>query len=99
VQPDDVTFRWLEGRVPRERWDVQTTDSDRDYVQIIDIDLNEIDPSSPFPHNLSAIKPAGALSGVSIDEAILGPAREGGSRISGSRRSSCGARSSLRTPA
>jgi 3-isopropylmalate/(R)-2-methylmalate dehydratase large subunit len=72
VQPDEVTFRWLEGRVPRERWDVQTTDSDRDYVQIIDIDLNEIEPLVAVPHNLSAIKPAGALSGVSIDEAIFG---------------------------
>ena len=72
VQPDEITFRWLDGRVPRDRWLIQTTDSDADYARIIDIDLGAIEPLVAVPHNLSVIKPAAALEGITVDEAIFG---------------------------
>lgn len=72
VQPDDVTFRYLEGRVPRERWAVQTTDADADYAAIYDIDLAEVEPLVAVPHDLSVIKPAADLDAVPVDEAIFG---------------------------
>jgi 3-isopropylmalate/(R)-2-methylmalate dehydratase large subunit len=77
VQPDEVTFRWLEDRVPREQWDVQTTDSDSNYVQVIDINLDEVKPIVAVPHNLSVIKSAADLPDVQIDEAIFGTCTNG----------------------
>ena len=72
VQPDEVTFRYLEGRVPKDRWRVETTDSDADYDKIHDIDLSRIEPLVAVPHTLSVVHPAQDLEDVRIDEAMLG---------------------------
>ncbi len=72
IQPDEVTARYLEGRVDRALWQVETTDSDADYTGIIDIDLSRIEPLVAVPHNLSVVRPAADLGAVRINEAVLG---------------------------
>lgn len=72
IQPDETTFRFLKGRCPKSRWDIQTTDSDNDCAQIVEIDVAGIEPLVAIPHNLTMVKPAGDLGDVRIDEAVLG---------------------------
>lgn len=72
IQPDEVTFRYLEGRVPKGRWRVETSDSEADYHQVHDIDLSVIEPLVAVPHTLSGVHPARDLGDVRIDEAMLG---------------------------
>lgn len=72
VQPDEITWKYLEGRRERDACDPQTTDSEADYAKVIDLDISDIDPLVALPDSLSQIENAGQLSGVRIDEAVLG---------------------------
>jgi 3-isopropylmalate/(R)-2-methylmalate dehydratase large subunit len=77
VQPDDITWRWMEGRRDRAACDPQTTDSASDYAAVIDVDVSALTPLVAVPHNLSHIEQAGQLAGVRIDEAVLGTCTNG----------------------
>ena len=72
IAPDETTYRYLEGRCPRDRWQIETTDSASDYAQAYEIDATDIVPLVAVPHNLSTVKTAGDVGRVRIDEAILG---------------------------
>lgn len=72
IQPDKITFDFLEGRSDPARWNVATTDSDADYAKIIRIDVSQIAPLVALPHDLSNIVDASAASTVRVDEAIFG---------------------------
>lgn len=72
IQPDEITFDFLKDRCPKERWDIQTTDSDNDCAEVIEIDVSKIDPLVAVPHNLTTVQSAQDLSEVRIDEAVLG---------------------------
>ncbi len=72
IQPDDITFNFLNGRCEKDRWDIQTTDSDNDCADIVEVDVSKIEPLVAIPHNLTNVKPAEELGGIRIDEAVLG---------------------------
>ena len=72
IAPDETTFRYLDGRVARDRWTVDTTDSASDYAQVYEIDASDIEPLIAVPHDLSAVKNARDVGSVRLDEAILG---------------------------
>lgn len=72
IQPDEVTFDFLKGRVPDEIIRAETTDSDNDYTKIVSIDLSSIDPLVAVPHSLSVVHNARDLGNTRIDEAVLG---------------------------
>jgi len=77
VEPDDITWNWLEGRRARTQCTPQTTDSAGDYAAVIDIDVSDLKPLVAVPHNLSSIDEADQLAGVRIDEAVLGTCTNG----------------------
>ncbi len=77
VQPDEITWRWMEGRRARQACDPQTTDSDADYAAIIDLDVSNLTPLVGLPHDLSHIERADQVAGVRIDEAVLGTCTNG----------------------
>lgn len=72
VEPDEITWRWMEGRRERSRCDPQTTDSAADYVAVIDLDVSDLRPLVALPHDLSHIERVSDVAGVRIDEAVLG---------------------------
>ena len=72
IQPDKITFDFLEGRSDPARWKVATTDSDADYAKIIRVDVSQIAPLVALPHDLSNIVDASAASAMRVDEAIFG---------------------------
>lgn len=72
IQPDEVTWGWLEGRCPPDRCYPETTDSDADYASIVKVDVSDLQPLVALPHDLSRIRSAAELDGTWIDEAVLG---------------------------
>jgi len=72
IQPDETTWRWLEKRSDRSRWAPQTTDSESDYVRVIELDVSTLVPLVAGPHDFSRIERADQLTGIRIDEAVLG---------------------------
>lgn len=72
IQPDDITLRYLKGRCPPETWRIETTDSDSDCDEIIEIDVSRIEPLVAVPHNLTTVRPAAELGDIRIDQAVLG---------------------------
>lgn len=77
IAPDDVTWRWLDGRRHRSLCHPQTTDSDDDYAEVIDLDVSDLAPLVARPHNLSLVSPADELHDVKVDEAVLGTCTNG----------------------
>jgi len=72
IAPDDTTWKYLEGRRERSLCSPQTTDSDKDYAAIFDVNVEGLEPMVALPHDLSKVEPASQLSSVRIDEAVLG---------------------------
>jgi 3-isopropylmalate/(R)-2-methylmalate dehydratase large subunit len=72
IQPDETTALFMAQRAPHLQWTAETTDSDSDCGQIVDLDVGEVDSLVAVPHDLSDIRSAGTLSDVRIDEAIFG---------------------------
>lgn len=72
IEPDEITSAWMEGRRDRAACDPQTTDSPDDYADIIEINVDDLEPLVALPHDLSHIEPASRLGDVRIDEAVLG---------------------------
>jgi 3-isopropylmalate/(R)-2-methylmalate dehydratase large subunit len=72
IQPDETTARWMARRAPDLKWTAETTDSDKDYGRIVELDVSDIEPLVAIPHDLSDVRNAKDLSDVRIDEAIFG---------------------------
>lgn len=80
---DEITLAYLNGRVDRP-FSVFAPDSDDDYEQIIDIDLNEIKPTVAFPHLPENTKTIDEIEQpVVIDQVVIGSCTNG--RISDMR--------------
>ena len=72
IQPDKITFDYLDGRSDPARWNVATTDSDADYAKIIRVDVSDLKPLVALPHDLSNVVDASKASDMRVDEAIFG---------------------------
>jgi 3-isopropylmalate dehydratase large subunit len=72
IAPDEITWKYMEGRRDKALCSPQTTDSDQDYAAIYDVNVEGLEPLVALPHDLSKVEPASQLAGVKIDEAVLG---------------------------
>ena len=73
---DDVTLSYLKDRserVPK----VYEADPDAQYEQTIEIDLSSIVPTVACPHLPENTRPAAELSGVKIDQVVIGSCTNG----------------------
>lgn len=73
---DEKTMAYMEGRCERPPM-VYTADEDADYEQVIAIDLSEIVPTVACPHLPENTRPAASLSGVKIDQVVIGSCTNG----------------------
>jgi len=78
IAPDDATREYLAGRVPPDA-KLRFYNSDPDVVYSVDYvcDLSEIEPQVACPHSPANVCPAANLSGVTIDQAVLGSCTNG----------------------
>jgi len=77
VPHDDITWAWMEGRRDRDRCDPQTTDSEDDFVEVIDLDVSDLPALVARPHSLTLVSPARELAEIKVDEAVLGTCTNG----------------------
>ncbi len=73
---DDVTIAYMKGRCEREPV-IYEADVDAEYDEVIEINLSEIVPTVACPHLPSNTKPARDLSGILIDQVVIGSCTNG----------------------
>ena len=73
---DDITLAYMDGRCERPPV-IYEADEDAEYEQVIDIDLSKIYPTVSCPHLPENTKPASELSGIKIDQVVIGSCTNG----------------------
>jgi methanogen homoaconitase large subunit len=71
---DDVTVRYLKERGHAVQPQVREP---CEYVQEIDIDLEDVEPLVAIPHRVDTVKPVGDLAGLAIDQVFVGTCTNG----------------------
>ncbi|NOR38279.1 MAG: homoaconitate hydratase family protein [Candidatus Thorarchaeota archaeon] len=76
---NDAVRTWVATRAPGVKWKEVVPDDDADYVEQIDIDLEEdpIDPIVAVPHSPSNGKPVLEVEGIELDQAFIGSCTNG----------------------
>jgi 3-isopropylmalate/(R)-2-methylmalate dehydratase large subunit len=74
--PDERTEEYLDGRTDRE-YTIYRSDPDAEYQEIVEIDVNEIEPVVACPNLPSNVKPVREVQGIKIDQAVIGSCTNG----------------------
>ena len=73
---DEVTKKYMEGRVNRE-YKVFSPDDDAEYEKTITINLSELKPTVAFPHLPENTKTIDEVGDVKIDQVVIGSCTNG----------------------
>lgn len=73
---DDITLSYLSGREER-KGKVFKADSDAEYENVIEINLDEIKPTVSCPHLPENTKNASELNNIKIDQVVIGSCTNG----------------------
>ena len=73
---DDITLAYLNGREER-KGKIFKADSDAEYENVIEINLNDIKPTVSCPHLPENTKNASELNGIKIDQVVIGSCTNG----------------------
>ncbi len=71
IETDEITLKYVEGRAKRP-YTVYKNDPDANYEEIIDIDVNNIEPQVALPHSPDNVRSIGDIGEVKIDQAVIG---------------------------
>lgn len=73
---DDLTLAYVRGRAKRP-WRVYQADDDAVYGQIIEIDVDRIEPQVAFPHLPENVRPVSEAVEVRVDQVVIGSCTNG----------------------
>jgi 3-isopropylmalate/(R)-2-methylmalate dehydratase large subunit len=73
---DDTTRAYVDGRAKRP-YTVYEADEDADYLEVIEIDVNGIEPQVAFPHLPENARPVSQAGEVKIDQSVIGSCTNG----------------------
>ena len=73
---DEQTRAYLNGRVTRP-WTAYEADPDAHYVRIVEIDLNQLQPTVALPHLPSNTRVVDEVKGMSLDQVVIGSCTNG----------------------
>lgn len=73
---DEIAMEYMRGRCERQPV-VFTADADAEYERVIEINLSAIVPTVACPHLPENTRPAGELSGIGIDQVVIGSCTNG----------------------
>ena len=76
IEPDEVTLDFLKGRTDKE-FKVVRNDPDAEFSEIYKVDVSDLEPMVACPHNQANSKPAREVTGVKINQAIIGTCTNG----------------------
>lgn len=78
IAADEVTESYLKGRVQaRTGWGLYNSDSDAPYSGTYNFDSGQIGPQVACPHSPANVHPVSRISGVKIDQVVLGSCTNG----------------------
>jgi 3-isopropylmalate/(R)-2-methylmalate dehydratase large subunit len=75
-EPDDKTFKFLEGRVKHDYRSVYS-DEDAVYKQTVKINGAKLEPQVACPHAVDNVKPVGEVAGTAINQVFIGSCTNG----------------------
>ena len=73
---DGKTLDYIKPRAKRP-YTVYETDADAEYAEVIEYDVSSIEPQVALPHLPSNAKPVSQVSGIEIDQAVIGSCTNG----------------------
>ena len=73
---DEKTLEYVNGRVSR-KFNVYEADADAEYESTVEIDLSVLEPTVALPHLPSNTTTARAVSGLKIDQVVIGSCTNG----------------------
>jgi 3-isopropylmalate/(R)-2-methylmalate dehydratase large subunit len=73
---DEVTANYLEGRA-RSRWMAETSDPDAHFSDVLEIDLQRLEPLVAKPHSPGNVVAVGDAVGTKIDQVYIGNCSNG----------------------
>jgi 3-isopropylmalate/(R)-2-methylmalate dehydratase large subunit len=76
MQPDQVTFDYLEGRSKRS-YEAVYSDSDAVYEQSYTFDVSSLQPQVAFPPSPDNVHSVGEAKGIQIDQVVIGSCTNG----------------------
>ncbi len=76
VPPDDITKKYLDERKERD-YIFFNSDSDAKYSNVIEIDVNNLEPQIAFPHLPSNTKNISDVKNISLNQVVIGSCTNG----------------------
>ncbi|MCF8076649.1 MAG: 3-isopropylmalate dehydratase large subunit, partial [Desulfotignum sp.] len=76
IPPDEVTRKYLKDKTDREGMYFQS-DEDAVYERVIDVDASAVPPMVSKPHLPANTAPVGEVSGIRVDQVVLGACGNG----------------------
>ncbi len=76
IAPDEVTIEYIKKKVKRP-YKIYQSDSDKDYVEIREYNVEKIEPQVACPPLPSNVKPVSEVRGVKIDQVVIGSCTNG----------------------
>jgi 3-isopropylmalate/(R)-2-methylmalate dehydratase large subunit len=76
VEPDDMTHRWLDGRVTHSYSDV-FADADATYQRVLTYTVDDLAPQVARPHTVDNVAPVTDAAGTPINQALVGTCTNG----------------------
>ena len=76
IAPDDTTRAFENGRAKRPPREYHS-DSDAQYVDVVEIDCSRLEPQVAFPHLPENAKPISEVGDVRIDQVVIGSCTNG----------------------
>lgn len=76
VQPDEITFKYLEGRV-NQPYQAVYSDRDASYEETYKFDVSELEPQIAFPPSPDNVRPVSEASGIELQQVVIGSCTNG----------------------
>ncbi len=76
VQPDQVTFDYLKGRVTGP-YEAVYSDDDAVYEQIFSFDVSDLEPQIAFPPSPDRVRPVSEAEGIELQQVVIGSCTNG----------------------
>ena len=76
VPPDTTTCSYLQSKTSTP-FDSVHADVDADYEKTYTVDVEHLEPQIALPHHVDRVQPVSTVTGVSIDQAVLGSCTNG----------------------
>jgi 3-isopropylmalate/(R)-2-methylmalate dehydratase large subunit len=71
VPPDATVFNYLKGRAQKEYSPIYS-DPDATYEEVVEIDVNTLEPQVACPHTVDNVKPVGEVAGEHLEQVFVG---------------------------